>query len=412
VGVDAKNIYLAATEVESGIGSSFLAPVRYGMLAVLQKTNRAGGVCGRQLQLTLKDDGWSASLGKQYIDNFIQSQNYFALAVVPSSEGLNAASQGHDLDNAPDKMTNSKGIPVVGTDGMLNSQYSDPWIWPVAASTATSMRIMAHDAHARAARDGQPQTYGLVYNQTYKFGVEGAAAFRKQIARDGGTIPAGCDMALAAGQTSYKDQVNTFNNACGRNGPGGGVSFVALLLEPQTAETWLQDGPFMGTRANGSGEGAGGPQPLFDDNFGSACGAICANMQVWTSFYPPLFPFSQKAEVQTFKRDLCAVDSHCDVDGDSAFTEGGYLGMDLLVRALQEQGKTGAPLTRSSLKDTLDHLTVNSGLSGALTYKAGNHTANKNMVAFKDTYGQQFTGFQMVQGSEQSDPCGGCQDGS
>ncbi len=416
VGVDAKSINLAATEVETGIGSSFLAPVRFGMLAVQQKVNRQGGICGRQLRLTMKDDGWSASLGKQYLDNFIQSQQYFALAVVPSSEGLNAASRNGsnpgDLDTAADSVTGQPGIPVVGTDGMLNTQYSDPWIWPVAASTATSMRIMAHDAHTRAAHDGQPQTYAIVYNQTYKFGVEGKDAFVAQVKRDGGSIPPGCIVALTAGQSSYKDQINGFNNACGGGRSDGGVSFVALLLEPQTAETWLQDGPYMGSRTNGSGEGAGGPQPLFDDNFGSTCGQTCANMEVWTSFYPSIFPYSQKAPVQTFKADLCAVDSHCDVDADSAFTEGGYEGMDLLVKALQQQGTTGRPLTRQDLAATLDSMNFDDGLSGPLAFRHGNHYANQTMVGFRDTFGQQFTGFQMIPGSQQNDPCSGCSDGS
>jgi ABC-type branched-subunit amino acid transport system substrate-binding protein len=211
---------------------------------------------------------------------------------------------------------------------------------------------------------------------------------------------------LQAGQTSYKDQVNSFNTHCG-NGSSKPVDFVALLLEPQTAETWLQDGPFMGVAANGSGQGAGGPQPLFDDNFGNACGQICANMEVWTSFFPPIFPYAQKSEVVTFKHDLCAVDSHCDVDADSAFTEGGYVGMDVLVKALQQ---TGGTLTRQRLRATLDSLTFSDGLSGDLHFKSGNHLANLSMVGFHDTYGQQFTGFQIVQNSQQSDPCSTCHD--
>jgi len=130
---------------------------------------------------------------------------------------------------------------------------------------------------------------------------------------------------------------------------------------------------------------------------------------VWTSFYPPIFPYDQRAEVQQFKSDLCSVDSHCDVDADSAFTEGGYVGMALLVKALKD---TGANLTRANLKATLDSMSYTSGLAGTLNYKPGNHYANLSMVAFRDTYGQQFTGFQVVQNSQQSDPCSSCRDGS
>jgi len=402
VGVDSKTIHLAATEVLSGIGSSFLGPVRYGMFAVIQKTNRQGGVCGRQLDLThgLKDDGWDAQTGKQYIDNFIESSQYFALAVVPSSEGLNAASQGGDLDKARDSKTGGTGMPVVGTDGMLNSQYSDPWIWPVAASTSTSMRIMAHDAIARGAK-----TFAIVYDATYKFGVEGAGAFVAQVHRQGGQIASACEVALTAGQSDYGTQVSSFNKACG-NDSSQPVDFVALLLEPQTAEAWLHGNPYMGVNKQGGGYGAGGPQPLFDLDFANKCGSTCQGLQIWTSFYPPIYPFDQRPAVQQYHQDLCAVDGNCSIDMDSAFTEGGYVGMALMVEALKQASPN---LTRDGLRQTLDSLTYKSQLSADLTYKRGNHYANLSMVAFKDQYSSNAQ-FQLVQNSQQSDPCGGCQD--
>lgn len=404
VGVDAKNIHLAATEVQSGIGQSFLGPVRLGMQAVLQKTDRAGGICGRQLSLTLKDDGWSASTGKQYIDNFIQSSQYFALAVVPSSEGLNSASQGGDLDNAPDSVAGGNGIPVVGSDGMLNSQYTDPWIWPVAASTATSMRIMAH----YEATTGNPtaKSFAIVYNGAYRFGVEGAGAFKAQVARDHGVLDEQhCVVKLDPSQTDYNTQASQFNQACG-NESGHPVDFVALLLEPQTAETWLGDSPYLGHPQNGGGHGAAGPQPLFDQNFANKCGPTCSNMKVWTSFYPPVYPYNQQQPVQQFSQDLCQVDSNCQADADSAFTEGGYVGMELMVEALKE---TGANLTRQGLAKTLDSMTFKSGLSADLTYHPGNHYANESMVPFIDQYGQSAS-FQILTDTPQADPCRGCHD--
>jgi len=403
VGVDAKTVHLAATEVLSGIGSSFLGPVRYGMFAVIQKVNRQGGICGRNIDLThgLKDDGWDAQTGKQYIDNFIDSNEYFALAVVPSSEGLNAASQGGDLDRAQDAKTGSAGIPVVGTDGMLNSQYTDPLIWPVAASTSTSMRIMAHDAIARGAK-----SFAIVYDATYKFGVEGAGAFVAQLHRQHMQISSNCEVALTAGQSDYGTQVSSFNNACGNNSSNP-VDFVALLLEPQTAEAWLHGNPYMGVNKQGGGYGAGGPQPLFDLNFANTCGVTCQGLEVWTSFSPPIYPFDQQGAVQAYRQDLCAVDPHnCSVDMDSAFTEGGYVGMSLMVEALKEASPY---LTRDRLRQVLDAMTFKSGLSADLTYKHGNHYANLSMVAFKDQYSSNAQ-FQVIQNSQQTDPCGGCQD--
>ncbi|HEV7679725.1 MAG TPA: ABC transporter substrate-binding protein [Candidatus Dormibacteraeota bacterium] len=411
VGVDSKSVNLAGTEVESGIGASFLGPVHYGIQAVLQKVNREGGVCQRQVHLVLKDDGWDTQRGRNFLRNFIDSNQYFALAVVPSSNGLDSAATGHDIENAQDPVRGGTGIPVIGTDGMLNSQYSNPWIWPVAASTATSMRIMAHDAVVRAKKQyggGYTPHLGIVYDQTYPFGPEGAGAFVNEARREGATVDQPqCTVALQAGQNGYGTQAKGFNDSCGEQS-GHPVDFVALLLEPQTAETWLRETPFLGTTASGKGLGFGGPQPLFDKNFADHCGATCNNMEVWTSFFPPINPYDQQKDVRTFKADLCAVDNNCEVDALSAFTESGYVGMELVVESLT---RTSPDLTRDRLRATLDSTSGwNNGLTGPLTWKKGNHLANTSMVAFRDTYSGGAASFQNLFDSQYTDPCASCHD--
>lgn len=408
VGIDSAKIRLASTEVRTGIGQSFLGSARYGMLAVVQKTNRQGGICGRQIELDLKDDGWDPNRGKQFLNNLILSNSYFALAVVPSSNGLDAASRAGDIDKASDPITGSRGIPVVGTDGMLNSQYTDPWIWPVAASTATTMRIVARDAleRGKSQYSGRALRFGIVYDQNYPFGPEGAGAFVAQAQRDGATVPQQCREALTAGQNSYGTQVKDFNDNCGE-GKANQVDFVALLLEPQTAETWLRDDPFLGTTSQGHGLGFAGPQPLFDQNFVNTCGQECNNMAVWTSFYPPIDPFVSQRPVQIFKADLCSIDSSCEVDSLNAFTQGAYVGMLLMVEALK---RTSPFLTRDRLRQTLDSMILDSGLTEPLAWKAGNHYANVSMVAFRDTYSGGAASFQFVPNSQRVDPCRGCKD--
>ena len=118
-GVTGDRIKLAATVVKSGIGASFLKEVPIALEAVVNKVNREGGVCGRLLDLKMVDDGWDAARGQQFIRNFI-SEGVFALAVSPSSEGLDAAIRNGDIARA--------GIPVVGADGMLISclLYTSP----------------------------------------------------------------------------------------------------------------------------------------------------------------------------------------------------------------------------------------------------------------------------------------------
>src|SRR5205823_4072897 len=73
VGVTASSIKLGATVVQSGIGASFLGDVRFAMQAITDKANRAGGICGRRIDLMshLVDDGWSYEQGGTYLRNLV-----------------------------------------------------------------------------------------------------------------------------------------------------------------------------------------------------------------------------------------------------------------------------------------------------------------------------------------------------
>jgi hypothetical protein len=215
-GVTGTSIKLGATVVSSGIGASFLGPVRIGINAVTDKINRTGGICGRRLDVTLVDDGWDAQRGYGYIRNLIEGDKVFALAVNPSSEGLRIASNAGYFAKTQ--------TPVVGTDGMLNSQYADPWVWPVASSTVSTMHIMATDAYNRL----RARHFSIVFDSQYHFGVEGAFAFNCDVKRlTGQSIPgyfepgssSSCNgrfCAITAGRASYATENKTFNDACSR----------------------------------------------------------------------------------------------------------------------------------------------------------------------------------------------------
>src|SRR5205807_2579628 len=72
-----------------------------------------------------------------------------------------------------------------------------------------------------------------------------------------------------------------------------------------------------------------------------------------------------------------SVSSSADVDNQ--FLEGGYDGMLLFVQALKAVGPN---LTRASLRHVLDSMTFDSGLSQPLSWQAGNHFANRQMLRF------------------------------
>jgi len=382
-GVSGNEIKLASTVVKHGIGTSFLGDVEFGMLAVKNQANRSGGICGRQLNLTLVDDGWDPTTGQGYLRSFIQD-GYFALAVVPSSEGLHKSIAGGDIDRA--------GIPVVGTDGMIIDQYTDPWVWPVSTSTNSLMHIIAKNAYARGAR-----TFAIVYDQQYRFGVEGNAAFQGAVQRLGGQLNSDCDYPIVAGQNSYSNDVQTFNTKC------DGVDFVALLLEPDTAKQWVKDGGYLGT--SGKAVGVSGPQTLFTHDFGTGfaqnCPSPCnTHFWVWTSFNPPIPPFDTNPAVSGYVSDMGHTNSSADYENQ--FVEGGYDGMELLVKALQAVGPN---LTRANLKATLDNISFDSGLSSPEQFRAGKHFANVSAQAFSLLVSNgNFDGFRYEQTGFVADP--------
>lgn len=359
-GVSGNRIKLAATNVRSGTGSSFLGTSYVGMQAVVNRVNAAGGVCGRLLDLRIVDDGWDAARGATFIQNFA-NEGYFALPVVPSSEGLTGAIKNGTIDKA--------GIPVVGTDGMLKEQYTNPWVWPVATSTVSTMRIMAKHAYDKGAR-----TFGIVYDEKYKFGIEGANAFADYVKRlPGASLKA--NVGITPGKASYSSDANRFNQDC-----GAGCEFVGMLLTPETASQYISSQPEAGTdRKKGFGTMlTGGAQPLFNARFGRDCGKYCEGMLVWTGYNPAIGGLSSLKDVAQYVNDVKSVDPG--VDTNNQFLEGAYLGMRLFVHALEQAGPN---LTRARLRQVLDVMTYRTDLASPLAWTQGQHFANQTAQAFR-----------------------------
>jgi ABC-type branched-subunit amino acid transport system substrate-binding protein len=373
VGVTGDRIKLAATNVRSGVGSSFLGSAYVGMQAVINRVNARGGVCGRLLELRLVDDGWDAARGAGFLQNFIKEQ-YFALPVVPSSEGLTQAITSGTIS--------SSGIPVIGTDGMLKEQYADPWVWPVATATVSTMRIMAKHGFDSGAR-----TFGIVYDERYKFGREGAEAFKQYVeSLPGAQLKA--YVGITPGQNSYSGEANAFNEKC-----AGGCDFVAMLLDPTTANVYISSHTEKDGKKQGFGKIlTGGAQPLFNERFARQCGAPCEGMLVWTGYNPPIGGLSSQKDVAAYINDVKSVDPGVDITNQ--FLEGSYLGMQVFVHALE---KVGPNLTRAALRDVMNSLTYQSTIASSLAWAPKQRFANQGAQAFRIvTSSKQFTGFAEV----------------
>jgi ABC-type branched-subunit amino acid transport system substrate-binding protein len=376
-GVTATAIHIATTDVTTGVGAGFLGQAVQGMKAAIAQVNQAGGVCGRRITLDSINDGWDGPTGANDISGFINSGTTFALVGEPDSEGLDAAVRAGTIDRA--------GIPVVGTDGMLASQYNDPWIWPVAASTVTNMHIAAQYGHGQL----KGQKFGIVFDSVYKFGKEGANAYRAEIQRlTGGTGGLGNDCStgycgVSPASTDYSSSVTAFNKYC--EGPPK-CDVVMMLLEPQPMLTWMKDEENCSCSWYGTLMGG---EPLFDDNLAGNCAQDCAGMMVWTGYKPDIQPFDGETPVYTFAHSLAQTCPSCDPHNE--FTEGAYLGTKLFIAAC---AKVGANLTRASLRDALNSGTFDLGLSQPLHYSSSlPHLANVSMAAYSDNASGTFNGW-------------------
>jgi len=351
LGVTATEIRLASTVVQSGLGASFLSSSPLAMKAVVNHVNAQGGICGRILTLNMVNDGWDQQRGLTFMRNFIK-EGYFALPVVPSSEGLTAAIDSGDIEKA--------GIPVVGTDGMLIQQYRSAWVWPVATATVSTMRAMTRYAHQKGSK-----TFALVYDEFYKFGREGADAWRAYVKKITGAEPKAF-VGIQPGQSSYGTKIQQFNQACSNE-----CDFVALLLEPGTAETWIAGRPQLGRKITS------GAQTLFNERFAKNCGADCDGMLVWTGYNPPIGGLASLPDVRRFVQDVKAVSPTIDVTNQ--FLEGAYLGMSVFVEAMRQVGPN---LTRKRLQTVLNSMTYRSDLASTLSWTRTKRHANASAQAF------------------------------
>lgn len=367
-GVTPTSIKLATTAVQDGEAKTLLENSIRAITAVFNKKNQTGGICGRRLDLTVRNDSFRADFGHQIINNFV-SEGYFALPVVPSAEGLGSAIESGDIQRA--------GIPVIGTDGMRREQYDASgraaWVWPVATATVSTMRIMAQYGYA----EKNARSFAIVYDQKYKFGVEGAQAFREQVAAlPGCAPPAGqgpegspclkADRPLNPDDPSYGSQANSFNQACGQ----AGCDMVAMLLLPDTAKKWVNARPHLGTLFTS------GAQTLFTDKFANDCVEVlrefCHAFTVWTGYNPPIGTIAARPGVAEYVNDVRS-------DVINQFTQGAYLGASVFVKALQA---VGPGLTRARLREVMDSMDYQTDLTSGLSWRSGNHWANVRAQGF------------------------------
>jgi hypothetical protein len=189
---------------------------------------------------------------------------------------------------------------------------------------------------------------------------------------------------LIAGQSSYSSQVQAFQ-------PG---RFIALFLEPDTALKWMNDPNTPAAEPDPNAEvasfGYGAAQPLYTRSFAENCKTKCHGMVTWTGFKPFVEQYRSDPAVQAYVNDLRATCPSC--DENNQFSQGAYIGMQLLVEGLKA---AGPDLTRQGLRQALDGLAFGCPLclEPSLDYSPNNRYVATTMQGWVIQYRGTFAGW-------------------
>jgi ABC-type branched-subunit amino acid transport system substrate-binding protein len=197
------------------------------------------------------------------------------------------------------------------------------------------------------------------------------------------------DEGVLPQQASYSTEIERFNKGC-----VSGCDFVAMLLEPQTALTWIAGRPAFGKIVTS------GAQTLFNEKFAASCGKACNGMMVWTGYNPPIGNLAGLKDVEDYINDVRIVSPTVDITNQ--FLEGAYLGMSVFVDALR---LVGPDLTRERLAAVLNSHTFKTDIASPLHWTESQRHANCRAQGFSIVVAQgSFAGFKNEQTGFIRDP--------
>lgn len=353
VGVTGNSIKLGSTFAISGPVSNISGPILKGVQSYINKTNADGGINGRKIDFKYYDDGWDAQRGKAKIKQLVEQDKVFMLVSVPSSNGLDAAASYLD----------QKRVPVIGTSGLIETQFRSNMQWPIGTSTRSSARIGLLDIAQRL----NAKNVALVWLDLLA-GYEAKDAIQKALRRRfAGFSPDSlvADRRIGISEPSFESVWNDIQNQARSHGVADGrPDFIFLAIDPTNAVKAMQAAQRLGFKPK---IGWGGAAPIFLDLvLENAPYAVQTGLYAGTSFFPPIPEFNNIPAVQTFTQTVRRY--YADVDVANPYLQGGYAGAALAIDLLK---RLGACVTRKDLIAAANNLTNYSaaGLTKSLTYR-------------------------------------------
>jgi len=362
-GVTGTSIKLGSTFAQTGPVSSISGPIQKGVQAYFNKVNAAGGVFGRKIDFVTYDDGWDAQKGKAFIKKLVEQDHVFILSVVPSSNGLDAAKS----------YLESRNMPVIGSSGLIESQFQSPMQWPVGTSTRSATRILLLRNQAGGVTNSAIIYLDLLAGQeafeAFESGIK--SVLHKSVA-DYETSKQRVSISGTNWSTVWSNvRTDTSNWQRSHNQPvTGNPDFVYLAIDPTSAISALQAAQQAGFKPK---VGWGGGQPLYLSVISQQGYARQTHLVAGTSYYPPQLAASVPA-VQDY---IATVQRYygSSVDINNPFLEGGYAGAALTIEAMR---RVGSCLTKDKVIKVANTFSGYSpaGLTRPLTYKASSHYGN------------------------------------
>lgn len=367
-GVTGTEIKLGGTFALSGPVSNISGPILKGVQAFFNEVNKTG-IHGRKIKLVVEDDGWDAQKGRAFIKKLVEQDKVLFLTVVPSSNGLDAAKT----------YLEDKGVPVFGTSGLIESQFTSPMQWPVGTSTKSAARIGLKYLKETGAKNIAFIWLDLLAGQQAKEAtIEGIKNILKKDASDfmiGGTNGYRINISepdfapvwqrIIDDTKEWQDEHNVTQD--------GRPDVVSFAIDPTNAIKALQAAENLGFRPK---KYWGGAAPLFLDLvWQSAPYARTTGLLAGTSYYPPIEPF--KNDNQAVKDYIAVMKKYYGnaVDLNNPYLEGGYVGAALTVEILKRLGPCVTRKGAVDMANSLKNISL-AGLTRPISFSAGNHYGN------------------------------------
>lgn len=364
-GVEPDRIRIAAVGAISGPLASSLGPAVRGISAAVDRVNVTGGVCDRQIELSIFDDGFDTERGRQIIQNLIADGETFAFVAMPSAPGLQAAIRAGDIDAA--------GIPVVGTLALRADEFTNPWVWPAAPSNADFGEVAVRHAYAAGAR-----SIAIVWDDLVGGDETREAVYATAEQLPGASVKG--DRRTTVIESDYFTVLTDLQRQCGDRMCDAlilAIDSISVIKLGHASRAMAIRAPVVTSVT---------PWAMNTSTFRD-CGDACDSWVSWTGFEPPIGQAGPAAE--QYERDLRRLFPGADTD--NALTEGAYAGAMLLAHAI---GRAGPAPTRAKLRHELDHTTFDLGLTGELLDWRQTRFANRTLRGYESiaTAGG-FTGF-------------------